>query len=61
LTLAMGVEAARLVLEKKWNHAVVYRQGRVTRAPLRDLMQPARQVPHDHHWVQLAQSLGLFI
>ncbi len=61
LTLAMGVEAARLVQEDQWNHAVVYRAGRVQRAPLDDLMGPARLVNPQHHWVKLAESLGTFI
>ena len=61
LTLAMGVEAARMVMEEAWDQAVVYRQGRVKRAPLDDLMKPARLVDSHHHWVQLAQSLRIFI
>lgn len=61
LTLAMGVEVARMVMENDWNKAVVYRKGLVTRAPLSDLMQPARLVTSDHRWVRTAQELGIFI
>lgn len=61
LTLAMGVEAARMALEGAWGQAVVYRQGRVGRAPLQDLMAPARRVDPDHRWVKLAQALEIFI
>jgi 6-phosphofructokinase len=61
LTLTMGVEVAKMVQDNAWGQAVVYRDGRVKRAPLKDLMQPARLVDHDHRWVQLAQALGIFI
>lgn len=61
LTLMMGVEVGRMVEEKAWGQAVVYRQGRVVRAPIQDLMGPARLVDPDHRWVKMAQALGLFI
>lgn len=61
LTSFMGVEAARMCLEGAWGQAVVYRKGQVTRAPLADLMQPARLVEPDHRWVRQAQALGIFI
>ena len=61
LTLAMGIEAARLVCEGAWGQAVVLRDGQVTRAPLDDIMKPARLVPPDHRWVALAQAIGAFI
>jgi 6-phosphofructokinase len=61
LTLFMGVEAAKMALEKNWGQAVVYRNGRITRAPLSDLMKPARLVDTDHRWVKYAQDLGIFI
>lgn len=61
LTLAMGVEVARMVAENDWNKAVVYRDGKVTRAPLSDIMKPARLVTTEHRWVQLAQALDIFI
>lgn len=61
LTLAMGVEVARMAIEGRWGNAAVYRGGVVTRAPLSDLMKPARLVPTDHRWVQLAQGLGIFV
>jgi len=61
LTLMMGYEVARMVKENDWNKAVVYRDGQVTRAPLTDLMKPARLVTHDHKWVQVAQAMGIFI
>jgi ATP-dependent phosphofructokinase / diphosphate-dependent phosphofructokinase len=61
LTLAMGVEVARMVTDGAWNQAVVYRAGIVARAPLADLMQPARLVSDQHRWVGLARSLGIYI
>jgi 6-phosphofructokinase 1 len=61
LTLAMGVEVARMVKDGDWNKAVVYRQGRVVRAPLDDIMKPAKHVPSEHRWVTWAQDLGIFI
>ena len=61
LTLAMGVEAARMVEEGKWGMATVYNNGRIERAPIETLMQPARLVDANHRWVRLAQSIGLFI
>ncbi len=61
LTLAMGVEVARLVQKDKWGYAAVYREGRVTKAPIGDLMKPSRLVDPNHRWVKLAQSLQIFI
>lgn len=61
LTASMGVEAARMVLENAWGQAVVYRSGQICRAPLSDIMQPARLVDPEHRWVKLAQALGIFI
>ncbi len=61
LTLAMGVEVARMVEEDDWGQAVVYRSGRVTRAPISDLIQPSRHVDPKHKWVKLAESLNIFI
>jgi 6-phosphofructokinase 1 len=61
LTVAMGVEVSRMVFENAWGNAVVYRNGGVQRAPIDDLMKPARLVDPEHRWVQLAQSIGVFI
>ena len=61
LTLSMGVEAARMVLEGAWDQCTVYREGRVRRAPIADIMGPARLVPQDHRWVKLFESMGSFI
>jgi 6-phosphofructokinase len=61
LTLAMGVEVARMALEGAWGMAVVFRNGIVTRAPIGDLMGPTRRVDSEHRWVKLAQALGIFI
>lgn len=61
LTSFMGAQAATLAVEEKWGQAVVFREGRVTYAPLTDLMQPARLVDPNHRWVQQAQALGIFI
>lgn len=61
LTLAMGVEVACMVTENAWGQAVVVRDGLVTRAPLADLIKPARLVDHDHRWVKMAQTIGIHI
>ena len=61
LTLAMGVEVARMAIDRAWGQAVVYRGGRVQRAPISELMGPPRLVPREHRWVQLAQGLGIFV
>jgi 6-phosphofructokinase len=61
LTLAMGVEVAKLANERAWGQAVVYRQGRVMRAPITDLQGPPRLVDPGHRWIQLARALGIFI
>lgn len=61
LTLAMGVEAARMAIEGAWGQCTVFREGRVTRAPITDLMGPARLVPRDHRWVKILESLGSFV
>jgi 6-phosphofructokinase 1 len=61
LTAAMGVEVATMAMENKWGNAVVYRNGLVQRAPLADLMGPARLIAPDHRWVKLALALGIFI
>lgn len=61
LTMAMGVEVSRMVSEGAWNQAVVFRAGLVQRAPIADIMKPARLVSPDHRWVQMAKALGIFI
>lgn len=61
LTLSMGVKVANMVLEKAWGNAVAYRDGKVVSVPISDLMGPARLVPKDHRWVQMAQQLGIFV
>lgn len=61
LTLEMGIEAARAALSGDWNKAIVSRNGKIERAPIADLMKPARLVTPDHPWVRMAQSLGIFI
>lgn len=61
LTMSMGAEIGRMVMEKAWGQAVVYRLGRIVRAPLSDITGPARLVESDHRWVKLALSLGIFI
>jgi 6-phosphofructokinase 1 len=61
LTSAMGIKAAQMALQNKWNVAVVYRNGKVESAPLDDIMGAPRLVTKDHKWVKMAQALGLFI
>ena len=40
LTLAMGVQVAQLIQDNEWGKAAVYKGGKVTRAPISDLMKP---------------------
>lgn len=61
LTLAMGLEVAKLAHNKEWGKAAVYKNGMVQSAPLADIMKPARLVESDHRWVKMAQQLGIFI
>ncbi len=61
ITAAMGVEIARMVMENAWGNAVVVRDGLVTRAPLTDIMKPARLVDPEHRWVKIAEALGIYI
>lgn len=61
LTLAMGVEAARMAMEGAWRQCTVFRNGKIERAPISDLMGPARLVPDDHRWVKILQSLGSYV
>jgi len=61
LTLAMGVEVARLANERAWGQAVVYRGGKVVRAPITDLQGEPRLVSGDHRWLSLARSIGIFV
>jgi ATP-dependent phosphofructokinase / diphosphate-dependent phosphofructokinase len=61
LTTAMGLKAAELAIKKGWGSAVIYRQGRVTSAPLQTVMGAPRLVSENHHWVKMARELGLFI
>lgn len=61
ITAAMGVEISRMVTESAWGNAVVVRDGHVTRAPISDIMKPARLVDPDHRWVKIAEALGIYI
>lgn len=61
LTASMGAKAASLAIQGNWNRAVVYRDGRVLDAPLHDIQGEPRVIPHDHRWIQLCQSLGIFL
>lgn len=61
LTLSMGVKAAQLALQKTWGQALVYRGGKITTAPIEDLMMSTRLVPVNHEWIAQAQELRMFI
>lgn len=61
LTTAMGLKAAELALKKGWGSAVIFREGRVTSAPLQAVMGAPRLVDEDHRWVKMARGLGIFI
>jgi 6-phosphofructokinase 1 len=61
LTTSMGLKAAELAMKRGWGSAVVFREGRVTSAPLQVVMGPPRLVDKDHRWVNMARGLGIFI
>jgi 6-phosphofructokinase 1 len=61
LTLSMGAMIGRLVAAGRWGHAVVYRNGRIIKAPLSDVTGEARLVEPDHRWVRLAKAVGIYI
>ena len=61
LTVNMGAMVASLVNKKAWGQCVVYRNGRVTSAPVDELMGPARLVDPHHHWIKVSHELGTFI
>jgi len=61
LTAALGVKAAKLALESRWNSAVVYREGLVRSVALSEIQGAPRIITTDHRWVRLAQSLEIFI
>ncbi|MCB0341063.1 MAG: 6-phosphofructokinase [Pseudobdellovibrionaceae bacterium] len=61
LTLAMGVEVAAMIEERAWGKAVVYRQGRVMRAPISDVIGPPRLIDPEHLWVKRYLKTGGFI
>jgi 6-phosphofructokinase len=61
MTMSMGIEAARAVQENDWGKAIVYRSGKIVRAPITDLMKPPRLVPPDHNWVEMGRALGIYI
>jgi 6-phosphofructokinase len=61
LTATMGAKAAELVINNKWNRAVVSRQGQVIDAPLSDIQGEPRAVAAGHAWVKLCQDLAIFI
>ena len=61
LTASMGAKAATLALSHQWNRAVVYRDGKVTDAPLIEIQGEPREVAPDHRWVRLCEALGIFI
>ncbi|MBT4762768.1 MAG: 6-phosphofructokinase [Bdellovibrionaceae bacterium] len=61
LTLAMGVTVGKMVKENAWGQAAVFKKGKVTQVPITELMGEPRLVEKDHRWVNMAQSLGIFI
>lgn len=61
LTLSMGVEVSQMVIERDWGKGVAYRNGSIVRVPINDFMGSVRCIEKNHRWIQLAQSLGIFI
>ena len=61
LTLAMGTTVAKMVEQKMWGHAAVYRDGVVKPAPIADFFNPPKLVEEDHRWIQMCQAVGIFV
>lgn len=61
LTRELSTKAAQLVIEKKWNRAVLFKEGQVVDQDLAVFMQGTRVVPADHVWVRNARELGIFV
>jgi 6-phosphofructokinase 1 len=61
MTLTMGVEITRMLLDGAWGKAVVFRSGRVQRGDLQDLMQAPRRIPGDHPWIRNAELMGIYV
>jgi ATP-dependent phosphofructokinase / diphosphate-dependent phosphofructokinase len=61
LTLSMGVLAAQLALQRRAGAAVVFRNGQVQESLISEFMKAPRLVDHDHRWVKMAQSVGIFV
>ncbi|GAB4009814.1 MAG: ATP-dependent 6-phosphofructokinase [Bdellovibrio sp.] len=61
LTLSMGVEAARMAIEKDFNKAVVTLDGKIKRVPIETFFAPVKEVQAQHEWVQLARELEMMI
>lgn len=61
LTLEIGTMAAKLALQKNWEKAVVFRDGKVQAVPLAEVQGPPRKVPRSHPWVQFCRSVGILV
>ena len=61
LCLSMGVTAAHLAEQGQWYHAAAYSAGKVVAVPVEDFFGPVRTVPQDHHWIEAARSVGIFV
>ncbi len=61
LTLAMGVKVGELVKEGQWGKAVAFREGKVVTVPITDFMAEPRLLTPDHPWLQMAESVGIFV
>lgn len=61
LTAEMGFRASQMVLGKKWGTAIVYKAGKVTTAPVTDLMGDNRLVDKKHPWLELAENENVFV
>lgn len=61
LTLSMGVEAARMAIEKDFNKAVVTIDGKIKRVAIETFFGPVKEVHSNHEWVKLAQELEMML
>lgn len=61
LTMGMGVLAAELAHQHRWQRAVVYRNGRIIDDDLSVVMGDARNVSANHPWIRQIQAVGNFV
>jgi len=51
----------KMVADNDWGKAAVFKDGKIARAPLSELMQPPRTVPLNHPWIEMCKMVGIFV